>query len=213
MANEGIYRSRVAAAALAVFAGGFGAHRFFLGQWWGVFYLLLFWTYVPFLIGLIEGIVFIATDQESWNRKHNNGVSAGKEPVLVVAIFAIALPLIAAVGILAAIAIPAYHDYTIRARTSNALVVASSAKLAVEEFVAREQRWPESLEETSYQSVIDPNLRGARFDPQHGLILQIYAGSGAEGEVQLIPQVGDGGISWTCQPASIDPRYLPASCR
>ncbi len=38
------YRSRVAAAAMAVFAGMFGAHRFYLGQWWGIFYLLFFWT-------------------------------------------------------------------------------------------------------------------------------------------------------------------------
>ncbi len=213
MATEGIYRSRVAAAALAVFAGGFGAHRFFLGQWWGVFYLLLFWTYVPFLIGLIEGIVFIATDQESWNRKHNQSVSAGREPALVVGIFAIALPLIAAIGILAAIAIPAYQDYTVRARTANALVLAGSAKLAVAEFVAREQRWPDGLQETSYQPVVDPNLRAVSFDPQRGLVLQIYAGPNAEGEVILVPESGDGGIRWTCQPASIDPRYLPASCR
>jgi TM2 domain-containing membrane protein YozV/Tfp pilus assembly major pilin PilA len=213
MATEGIYRSRIAAAALAVFAGGFGAHRFFLGQWWGVFYLLLFWTYIPFLIGLIEGIVFLATDQESWNRKHNHGVSAGREPALVVAIFAIALPVIAVIGILAAVAIPAYQDYTMRARTSAAIAASGDAKLAVAEFVAREQRWPENIEETGYQAVVNPNLRAVSFDPQRGLVLHVYAGPRVEGEVLLIPQPSDGGVSWTCQPASIDARYLPTSCR
>lgn len=213
MADEGTYRSRVAAAALAVFAGGFGAHRFFLGQWWGVFYLLFFWTYIPFLVGVVEGIVFLASGQDSWNRKYNNGVSAGREPVMVVAIFAIALPVIAVLGILAAIAIPAYHDYTIRARTADGLIAASPAKVAIARFFMREQRWPESLDEVGYQPESHPQLGSVRFDPERGLILSINAGRQAQGDVVLVPEPSDGGLAWDCQTVTMPVMYLPSSCR
>ena len=57
------------AGTLALFLGGLGIHRFYLGQWWGVFYLLLCWTLVPSIIAFIEGIVFFSTSDENWDRK------------------------------------------------------------------------------------------------------------------------------------------------
>lgn len=213
MNPERIHRSRAAAAALAIFAGGFGAHRFFLGQWWGVFYLLLCWTYIPFLIAIIEGIVFMANGQEAWDRKYNDGISAGREPMLVIAIFVLMIPLIAALGIVLAIAIPAYHDYTVRTKTAEALQAAGAAKLAIAEFVANERRWPDSLEEARYQPVGNAYLQSARFDPQRGLLLQINAGGAISGEVLMTPEPSDGGLVWHCQSAGMDERYLPSSCR
>lgn len=213
MSTPGIYRSRAAAAALAIFAGSFGAHRFFLGQWWGVFYLLLCWTGLPFLVALIEGIVFMVTDQEAWNRKYNDGVSAGKEPILVIAIFVLLVPAIAMLAIFTAIAIPAYQDYqdyTIRARTVEVLARVGEAKIAIAEFSMANQRLPESLAETGYQPVSVPNLRNIQFDPARGLVLEIDTGA-ESGELVLIPS--ENGVSWRCETISIKPRYLPANCR
>ena len=39
-------KNRFIAALLAIFLGGFGVHKFYLGKWNGIFYLLLCWTYV-----------------------------------------------------------------------------------------------------------------------------------------------------------------------
>ena len=49
---------------------------------------------------------------------------------------------IAILGILAAIAIPAYQDYSVRAKVSEAINVASPAKLAVAEYLSSEGEWP-----------------------------------------------------------------------
>jgi len=212
MSTPGIYRSRAAAAALAIFAGSFGAHRFFLGQWWGVFYLLLCWTGLPFLVAVIEGIVFMLTDQEAWNRKYNDGVSAGKEPILVIAIFVLLVPAIVTLAIFMAIAIPAYQDYTMRAQTAGVLARAGEAKIAVTEFVMAQQRLPGSLAETGYQPRSIPNLREIQFDPTRGLVLQIDIGA-ESGELVLIPSTSDDLVTWRCKAISIKPRYLPASCR
>jgi len=41
-----------------------------LGQWWGIFYLLFCWTFIPSIIAFIEGIVFLVTDDDAWNAKY-----------------------------------------------------------------------------------------------------------------------------------------------
>lgn len=63
-------KSKVAAGLLALFLGGFGIHRFYLGQWWGLIYLLFFWTFVPAIIAFVEAIVFFCTSDASWEDKY-----------------------------------------------------------------------------------------------------------------------------------------------
>jgi len=63
-------KNKVVAGVLALFLGGLGIHRFYLGQWWGLFYLLLCWTFVPAIIALVEAIVFFCTSDDAWNAKY-----------------------------------------------------------------------------------------------------------------------------------------------
>ena len=49
---------------------------------------------------------------------------------------------VAIIGVLAAIAIPAYQDYTIRAQVSEGLTLASGAKAAVSEYYMNHGAWP-----------------------------------------------------------------------
>ncbi len=63
-------KSKVAAGVLAILLGGIGIHRFYLGQWWGLFYLLFCWTFIPGIIALLEGIVFLCSSEASWNAKY-----------------------------------------------------------------------------------------------------------------------------------------------
>ena len=66
----GTGKSKVAAGFIALFLGTIGIHRFYLGQWWGIFYLLFCWTYIPTIVSLIEAIVFFCTDDRSWEQKY-----------------------------------------------------------------------------------------------------------------------------------------------
>src|SRR5689334_374950 len=59
-------RNRVAAALFALLLGGLGIHKFYLGKiGQGILYLIFCWTFIPALIGLIEGIIYLTkSDQE-----------------------------------------------------------------------------------------------------------------------------------------------------
>ena len=67
-------KNKLVAGILAIFLGTFGIHRFYLGQWWGIFYLLFCWTFIPGIIGFIEGIVFLCSSEYVWNVKYNRGL-------------------------------------------------------------------------------------------------------------------------------------------
>jgi TM2 domain-containing membrane protein YozV len=103
-------RNKVTAGLIAIFFGGIGAHRFYLGQWRGLIYLLFFWSYIPGIIGLIEGIVFLCTSDEKWNAKY--GEKTGPSIKLSVVIL---LLIVALIGMIAFIAVPAYQTYLQRA--------------------------------------------------------------------------------------------------
>lgn len=64
-------KSRIAAALFAVFLGGFGAHKFYLGQvGLGIVYLIFFWTCIPAIIGFIEFILLLTMSDEAFNQKY-----------------------------------------------------------------------------------------------------------------------------------------------
>lgn len=49
-------KNKIAAGLFGIFLGGLGIHKFYLGQiGWGIVYILFCWTYIPGIVGLIEG--------------------------------------------------------------------------------------------------------------------------------------------------------------
>lgn len=53
-------KSKIAAGLFALFLGGIGVHKFYLGNVSaGVLYLLFFWTFIPAFIAFIEGIIYL----------------------------------------------------------------------------------------------------------------------------------------------------------
>ena len=65
-------KSKVAAALLAIFLGDLGIHKFYLGKTgMGVVYLLFCWTGIPAIIGFIEGIVYLCSNDENFQRKYH----------------------------------------------------------------------------------------------------------------------------------------------
>ncbi|WP_261507834.1 TM2 domain-containing protein [Chromohalobacter canadensis] len=66
-------RTKVAAALLAFFLGGFGVHRFYLGNiGLGFLYLLFCWTFIPALIAFGEFIYFLCLNDRDFDRKYNH---------------------------------------------------------------------------------------------------------------------------------------------
>jgi len=64
-------KSRLAAALLALFLGGFGVHKFYLGRpVWGIVYLLLCWTFIPAFVAFIEFIVYLCMSDASFAAKY-----------------------------------------------------------------------------------------------------------------------------------------------
>lgn len=53
-------KSKPTATLLGIFLGGFGAHKFYMGNWgWGIIYLVTCWLYVPFFIAMAEWIRYV----------------------------------------------------------------------------------------------------------------------------------------------------------
>lgn len=68
--QENKAKSRISAGLLAVLLGSLGLHKFYLGAWgWGLVYLLLVWSGVPTLFGLIEGIRYLSLSEDAFQKK------------------------------------------------------------------------------------------------------------------------------------------------
>jgi len=133
---------------------------------------------------------------------------------------------IAILGILLAIAIPAYKDYTIRAKVSEGINLAASPKLAVSEYVETKGTFPADNAAAGYDApstelVSDVQITGTA---TNGIITVTFAGT-APPEISgdtlvFTAQTSPGGVEWSCQDnksfgsaGTLPGKYTPASCR
>jgi TM2 domain-containing membrane protein YozV/Tfp pilus assembly protein PilE len=213
------FKDRTTAGILALLFGGLGAHRFYLGQWWGIFYLLLCWTAIPALVAIVEGIVFLCSSQEQWDAKYNDGIRTANEGTrvgLVIALAAIGVFGLFVLGILAAIAIPAYADYTARSKVALALTKAREATLAVEQYVADHNALPASLAAAGFDASLPPNVESIALRDDDGSIVVTMSGAPFDrtgASFALSPTNGGDTIVWECGAVDIPERYLPRRCR
>jgi type IV pilus assembly protein PilA len=125
---------------------------------------------------------------------------------------------VAIIGILAAIAIPQYQDYTIRARVTEGLNLASAAKTAVAETFNATNSWPSTNPAAGLSDSITSKYVESVLVSGSGLITVTYtAATGATGAIQLVPSstAGGGAVDWTCNGAgtTLLAKYRPANCR
>lgn len=63
--------NRIGAALFAILLGGLGIHKFYLGKpMQGVFYVVFCWTFIPAIIGLVEGIMYLMLTDEAFAVKY-----------------------------------------------------------------------------------------------------------------------------------------------
>lgn len=64
-------KNKIVAGLLAIFLGGFGIHKFYLGRvGLGILYLIFFWTIIPAIIGFIEGILYLTMTNSAFHAKY-----------------------------------------------------------------------------------------------------------------------------------------------
>tara|TARA_R110001599_G_scaffold233066_2_gene432242 strand:+ start:71 stop:517 length:447 start_codon:yes stop_codon:yes gene_type:complete len=131
---------------------------------------------------------------------------------------------VAIIGILAAVALPAYQDYTVRAKVSELILAASSAKVTVAE-AAQANGTMASITVTSQSSKYVNVVEYAGAGSQGTIYAQAKGDSAlmAAGVGKGVEFVGDlaanGQVVWTCRASTIasipamDSKYLPASCK
>ena len=127
---------------------------------------------------------------------------------------------VAIIAILAAIAIPAYQDYVIRAQVSEGLSLGEGAKTAVWDFISNTGRLPSS--NASAGLATDTSITGSyvsKVNVTGGLITVSFGGLKANSNLtagttlQLSPiTAGGGSVQWTCK-STMPGKYLPSSCR
>jgi len=126
---------------------------------------------------------------------------------------------IAIIGILAAIAIPAYQDYIVRSKVSEGLNMAGAAKLAVAETYDSKGSFP-SVDNLSYGLPTDTSIKGnyvtfINANAGDGVITIQYVNvhTDVDGQtVTLTPTPTAGSMKWVCT-SSMASKYLPANCR
>lgn len=65
-------KSKVAAGILGIFLGGIGVHKFYMGKiGMGILYLLFCWTGIPAIVGFIEGIIYLCSNDENFQLKNH----------------------------------------------------------------------------------------------------------------------------------------------
>ena len=65
-------KSKVAAGVLGIFLGGIGIHKFYMGKiGMGILYLLFCWTGIPAVVGFIEGIIYLCSNDENFHLKNH----------------------------------------------------------------------------------------------------------------------------------------------
>jgi len=132
---------------------------------------------------------------------------------------------VAIIGILAAVAIPAYQDYTVRTKVSEGLGLASSTKKSIEEVRISLGRYPASgaVNNSSYGLPLPSSISGNNVSKieigSSGVITITYSNDESiDGKTLILkPDATSsaGSIKWSCtgSTATVKPSYRPANCR
>ena len=128
---------------------------------------------------------------------------------------------VAIIGILAAIAIPAYQNYTKRSHVSEGLSLAGGAKTGITEFYSSNNRWPGNPGNASVGLAPAGSIKGNAVNSvlvNGSTIVITYNTKVGTGSPTLIMKgtPSGGGMQWFCSgtnSGTLDPKFRPSNCR
>jgi type IV pilus assembly protein PilA len=129
---------------------------------------------------------------------------------------------VAIIGILAAVALPAYQDYTVRAKVSELILAASAPKTAIAEwFQTKNGVMPTSAASAGFDTSGSQYVTGITYTLTSPLVAEISVGAqniGGSTPTGVITLTGTGDsstgkIDWVCARGSMAAKYMPATCK
>ena len=122
---------------------------------------------------------------------------------------------VAIIAILAAIALPAYQDYTRRSRVTEGLSLAGGSKTSVAEYYTSNTKWPG----TNASAGLAPKsqIKGnavSEVEVLNGKITVKFNEKVENGKtIVLSPSETSGSFAWDCKDGDVNPKYRPSECR
>ena len=124
---------------------------------------------------------------------------------------------VAIIGILAAIAVPAYTDYMSRARVAEMVTVASAAKASISEYILTKNALPPNAAAAGVTTITSPMVSSMTVGANTGVITvtSSAAVTGTAGDVTIIltPTNGVSKVTWVCTAGGAKSQLAPATCR
>ena len=123
---------------------------------------------------------------------------------------------VAIIGILAAVAIPAYQDYTVRAKVTEGLSLAGAGKTAVSEYFSANGALPANNTQAGMadEEAISGNSVDKVTVATDGIITVTFSTKPIETKtITLQPRTTGGKVVWDCTGGDLEPKYRPSSCR
>jgi type IV pilus assembly protein PilA len=123
---------------------------------------------------------------------------------------------VAIIGILAAIAIPAYQDYIIRSKVTELATAADACKVSVSEYYqTMALTFPPSMTASGCSNQVTKYVTGLVVGAAGLITVSADSGNvGVSGDFILTPaSTANGQLDWSCTASTIAKKYLPANCR
>lgn len=124
---------------------------------------------------------------------------------------------VAIIGILAAIAIPAYRSYVIRSQVAEGLSLSDGYKTVLWDYYSEHGRFPSTNQSASIPTAA--SIQGnyvKSLDISHGLITITFGNKAnsaiANASIELSGYSGGSSLLWTCKRGTVDSAFVPTSC-
>lgn len=124
---------------------------------------------------------------------------------------------VALIGVLVAVAIPAYQEYVQRVNVAVAYEAGVAVRNQADTYIMEKEEWPTSMTDLGYSSEVTADPSGKyEIGIYEGGLVGVNLGTDTYGDGRYVvfePAVDNGELSWICYGQNLKEKLLPAACR